>query len=60
LLNTIAATAAASYLTAHPTSGTPAATVHGLTIAMVWGAPITAAASIPIATFVSAKRPARH
>jgi hypothetical protein len=54
LLNTIAATAAASYLTAHPTSGTPAAAVYGLTIAMIWGAVITAAAAIPMATFVSA------
>jgi EmrB/QacA subfamily drug resistance transporter len=60
LLNTIAATAAASYLTAHPASATSAATVHGLAAAMLWGALITAAAAIPIAVFVNAKTPARR
>lgn len=59
LLNTIAVTAAASYLTLHPTASTVTGTVHGFTVAMVWGAAITIAAAVPIAIFVNAKKPAR-
>lgn len=58
LLNTIAVTAAASYLTLHPTASVVTGTVHGFTVAMVWGAAITLAAAVPIAIFVNAKTPA--
>jgi MFS family permease len=37
LLNTIAASATASYLTSHGTGSAPAATVHGYTVAFTWG-----------------------
>lgn len=60
LLNTIAATATAAYLTLHPTAGIVTGTVHGFTVAMAWGAAITLAAALPIAFFVNAKTPARH
>ena len=60
LLNTIAVAATASYLTLHPTAGVVTGTVHGFTVAMVWGAAITLAAALPIALFVNAKTPARH
>ena len=59
LLNTIAVTAAASYLTLHPTAGVVTGTVHGFAAAMIWGAAITFAAAVPIAFFVNAKTPAR-
>lgn len=58
-LNTIAVTAAASYLTLHPAAGTLTGTVHGFTVAMIWGTLITLAAALPIAFFVNAKAPAR-
>src|SRR6202453_5022182 len=48
LLNTIAAAAAAG-------AGTAAATVHGFTVAMIWGAVITFAAAVPVALFIRAK-----
>jgi EmrB/QacA subfamily drug resistance transporter len=60
LLNTIAATATASYLTLHPTAGIVTGTVHGFTLAMIWGAAITLAAALPIALFVNARTPTRH
>jgi hypothetical protein len=60
LLNTIAAAATASYLTLHPTAGIVTGTVHGFTVAMVWGAAITLVAAVPIAFFVNARTPARH
>jgi EmrB/QacA subfamily drug resistance transporter len=60
LLNTLAVAATASYLTLHPTAGVVTGTVHGFTVAMVWGAAITLAAVLPIALFVNAKTPARH
>jgi Na+/melibiose symporter-like transporter len=59
LLNTIAATATASYLTLRPTAGIATGTVHGFTVAMAWGAVITLAAALPIALFVNAKTRAR-
>jgi EmrB/QacA subfamily drug resistance transporter len=65
LLNTIAASAAAGYVAAHA-AGTvgaaalaTAATVHGFTVAMIWGAIILAVAAIPVAFFINAKAPAR-
>jgi len=41
LLNTIAVTATAAYLTLHPTAGIVTGMVHGFTVAMAWGAVIT-------------------
>jgi EmrB/QacA subfamily drug resistance transporter len=58
LLNTIAAAAASSYLAAHGSAGPTAATVHGFTVAMAWGAGILLAAALPIAILVTA--PHRH
>ena len=58
LFNTIAATVTASYLVAHPTTTTVAATVHGFNVAMVWGVLALLAAAIPIALFVNAPTPA--
>jgi len=60
LLNTIAATATASYLTLHPGAGIVTGTVHGFTVAMIWGAAITLLAAGPIALFVNARTPAPH
>jgi EmrB/QacA subfamily drug resistance transporter len=59
LLNTIAVAATASYLAAHFTAGVITATVHGFTVAMLWGAIITVAAAVPIAIFVNARTPSR-
>ncbi len=59
LLNTVAVAATASYLAAHRTVGVITATVHGFTVAMAWGAIITAAAAVPIAIFVNARTPSR-
>jgi hypothetical protein len=56
LLNTVAATAATGYRTAHPGAGTAAATVHGFTVAMAWGAIILLAAAVPVAIFINAGR----
>lgn len=44
---------------AHAAAGVVTSTVHGFTVAMVWGAVITLAAAVPIAVFVNAKAPAR-
>jgi len=60
LLNTIAATATASFLVEHVGEGLEAATVHGFAVAMVWGAGITVVAAVPIAIFVNARAPARR
>ncbi len=57
LLNTIAAAATASYLSAHAAAGTAAATVHGFSVAMIWGTAILLAAAIPIAAFINAPVP---
>jgi hypothetical protein len=35
------------------------ATVHGFTVAMLWGAIITVAAAVPVAIFVNARTPSR-
>ncbi len=59
LLNTIAATATAVYLTAHATAGVAAATVHGYTVAATWGAAILLAMAIPIAWLITAGVPRR-
>jgi EmrB/QacA subfamily drug resistance transporter len=55
LLNTIAATATAAYLTAHAALGTVEATVHGYTIATAWGAGLVLVASVPVFMLVNAK-----
>ena len=60
LLNTIAVTATASYLAAHVGASIVTATVHGFTVAMIWGAAITLVATVPVAIFVNARRPARR
>jgi predicted MFS family arabinose efflux permease len=59
LLNTIAATATASYLALPTTAGVLTGTVHGFTVTMVWGAVITLVAAVPIALLVNATTPAR-
>jgi hypothetical protein len=58
LLNTIAATATAGYLAVHPGASVTAGTVHGFTVAMVWGAAILLVAAVPIAIFTNASTPA--
>jgi len=60
LLNTIAVAATASYLATHVTAGVITGTVHGFTVAMVWGVIITVAAAVPIAIFVDARTPSRR
>jgi EmrB/QacA subfamily drug resistance transporter len=60
LLNTIAAAAATGYLAGHAAGGLATATVHGFTVAMIWGALITLAAAIPVVFFINAKTPARR
>ena len=59
LLNTIAATATAVYVTSHATAGVAAATVHGYTVAATWGAAILLAMAIPIAWLITAGVPRR-
>ncbi len=59
LLNTIAATATAVYLTAHATAGVATATVHGYTVAAAWGAGILLAIAIPVAWLITAGAPRR-
>ncbi len=56
LLNTIAATATAGYLATHA-GASLAATVHGYTTAMAWGAGILLIAAIPAVTLINAKAP---
>ncbi len=56
LLNTIAATATAGYLATHA-GASVAATVHGYTTAMAWGAGILLVAAIPAVTLINAKAP---
>jgi hypothetical protein len=60
LLNTIATASTARYLGAHPVAGVAAGTVHGFTVAMIWGAAILLAAALPVAVCVNAKAPARR
>jgi len=66
LLNTIAATAAAGYAVAHAAGAASAAalataaTVHGFTVAMIWGTVVLAAAAFPVAIFINARKPARE
>jgi EmrB/QacA subfamily drug resistance transporter len=59
LFNTIAATVTAGYLASHRGVDGATATVHGFTVAMVWGALALLAAAIPIALFVNAGPPSR-
>lgn len=65
LLNTIAASAAAGYAIAHAAGTASAAalatsaTVHGFTVAMIWGTAILAATAVPVAIFINAPKPAR-
>jgi hypothetical protein len=62
LLNTIAATATAAYLTGRHAAGAhvvAAATVHGYVVAVGWGAGIVLAAALPIAWLINAGAPQR-
>jgi hypothetical protein len=59
LLNTIAATATASYLAAHTAASAAEGSVHGFAVAMSWGAAILLAAALPIGVLINAKAPAR-
>ena len=59
LLNTIAASATASYLTTHTSASLAQGTVHGFTIAMIWGTVILLISALPIATFINARPAAR-
>ena len=54
LLNTVAATATAAYLATHA-GASVAATVHGYTTAMAWGAGILLVAAIPAVALINAK-----
>jgi EmrB/QacA subfamily drug resistance transporter len=61
LLNTIAASATAGYLTAHArattTTTTTAGLVHGYAVAIGWGAVVLAVAAVLAATMIAAGRP---
>jgi EmrB/QacA subfamily drug resistance transporter len=57
LLNTVATTAAAGYLAAHPGASTATGTVHGYAVAMAWGAALLVVAVIPIGILVNARAP---
>jgi MFS family permease len=59
LLNTIAATATASYLAAHTSASAAEGTVHGFAVAMAWGAAILLIAALPIGVLINAEAPAR-
>lgn len=65
LLNTIAASAAVGYAAAHVAGRgsaaalATAATIHGFTVAMIWGTVILAATAIPVAISIKAPKPAR-
>jgi EmrB/QacA subfamily drug resistance transporter len=59
LLNTIAATATAGYLSTHAASPV-GATVHGYTVAMAWGAAILLVVVVPVVILVNAKPLARR
>jgi MFS family permease len=59
LLNTIAATATAAYLSAHTGAAAVTATVHGYATAMAWGAGILLVTAIPVLVLVNAKAPSR-
>jgi EmrB/QacA subfamily drug resistance transporter len=60
LLNTIAATATVGYLATHADAGAAAATVHGYTVAAVWGAAILLVLAIPITLLINAGVPRRN
>ena len=59
LLNTIATASTARYLGAHPAASPAVGTVHGFTVAMIWGAAILLTAAVPVAVCVNARAPAR-
>ncbi len=45
---------------AHATASIATGTVHGLTVAMTWGAAVLFVAAVPIALCINAKAPARR
>jgi MFS family permease len=58
LLNTIAASATAAFVAAHPGPGSGASgLVHGFTVAALWGAGILTTAAVLAALLVTARRP---
>jgi MFS family permease len=59
LLNTIATTATAAYLTVHAEAALAVATVHGYSVAAAWGAAILLALAIPIGGLINAGVPRR-
>jgi len=60
LLNTIPATSTVGYLAASKGAGVPAATVHGFTVAMAWGAGILVVSVVPILVLINAKAPLKR
>jgi hypothetical protein len=60
LLNTIATASTARYLGAHRAASAAAGTVHGFTVAMIWGAAILLGAAVSVAVCVNAKAPPRR
>ena len=59
LLNTIAVAATASYLVAHAGKGVVSATVHGFTVAIIWGVVILVISAIPVSVLIDEDSPAR-
>jgi MFS family permease len=57
LLNTIAATATASYITTHGAAQTPDGLVHGYTVAFTWGLGALVLASVLSLVLVTKQRP---
>ena len=54
LLSTVAATATGVFLASHATASLGTATVHGYTVAMVWGAIILVLATVTVVVLVDA------
>ena len=58
LLNSVAASATAAYLTIHAhTAGVNAATVHGYTVAAAWGATLLLVGALLVAVLINAPKP---
>jgi len=60
LLNTIAATSTAAYFAAHAAAGSLAATVHGYSVAVAWGAAILFVVAIPVTALINANASAKR
>jgi MFS family permease len=55
LLNTIAATTTTAYLATHQAASAAAATVHGYTLAVAWGAAILLVIAVPVCALINTK-----